>query len=154
LVASLRSEAVGLGEGAEAVLEDEEAGCEEDEEGDDRLERGTRRREQNCRASDGAEDARSDEQQHAAALSLEFGAIGEGPTQVAGPEGDGVGDVCGLRGIADGQQRRKGDERAAAGDGVDRAGREGGSEHGDAFEEGHEAGQSEIGNREAGAGWL
>jgi hypothetical protein len=85
-------------------------------------------------------------EQHATALSLESQGGRRGAAQVARPEGDRVRDVGGLRRVADGQERREGDERSAAGDGVDGAGGEGGGEDENAFEDGHGARQLEIGN--------
>ena len=67
----------------------------------------------------------ADEQQAAGPglLALELAALGHRAAEVAGAEGDGVGDVGRHRRHAEGGQRREGDEGAAAGHGVHRAGR-------------------------------
>ena len=59
-----------------------------------------------------------------AALAGELAAVGERAADVAGQDRDGVRDVRRDARVAGGQQRREGDERAAAGDGVDGAGAE------------------------------
>ena len=59
------------------------------------------------------------------ALALELATVGQRPAQVAGQHRDAVGDVGRHAPVARRQQRREGDQRAAAGDRVDAARREG-----------------------------
>ena len=68
-------------------------------------------------------------QPQAALMAAQIAELGEGPPQVAGAEGHGIGDVGGHRRDSHGHQHRKGDEGAAAGQGVHRSPGDGRQSH-------------------------
>lgn len=71
------------------------------------------------------EDRRGHKQVQATLLSPQVLGLGEGGSQVAGHQRDRVGHIGRYSREADSHQRRKGDQSAAAGDGIDRAGSHG-----------------------------
>ncbi len=73
-------------------------------------------------AEQAADDAGRDQVPEALLLAFEVVELCESAADIAGAEGDGVGDVGGNGGQADEGQHGEGDEGAAAGEGVDGSG--------------------------------
>ena len=72
-------------------------------------------------AGDAAQDAGRGQKPQVALMAAQVAELGNGPPQVARAEGHGVGDVGGHGGKPHCHEHRKGDEGAAAGQGVHRA---------------------------------
>ena len=108
-----------------------------DQRGDDRLERLRRQHEQQDRADQAAARRRRAEPDDPPPLALQFGAVAVHAAGHAGHQAHVVAHVREHRGIPEGEQRREGDQRAGADDGVDRARRQPGREDGEGLEEWH-----------------
>ena len=108
-------------------LRDEQPAREQDQERHDRLEDAGRADVEQDRADQAADRAGGAQPARAPALAGSSLAVGERAADVAGEQRDVVGDVGRDARIADREQRRKRDQRAAAGDRVDAAGEQPGA---------------------------
>ena len=94
---------------------------EEDQDRNDLVERALRQAQQQDAAGQAPQPTDDREPHDAISLAGQFAPVADGPAQRSQHQPDGVGDVRDQRRVAEGQQGGKGDQRAGADDGVDRA---------------------------------
>jgi ABC-type branched-subunit amino acid transport system substrate-binding protein len=111
----------------EPRLRDEQGARQQDEERHDGLEDRPGRRQQQHRAGDAPEDTGDRQHPHGRGAAHELRPAPGHAAGVAGEQRDGVGHVGRHRRVAGGEQRREGDERAAARDRVDGSGQQPGA---------------------------
>lgn len=120
--------------------------------GHDGVERGLRQHEQQHRPGDPAEQRCRPEAEHARPLPGQLAPVADGAGHGARDEADRVRHVGRDGRVAEGEQDRKGDQRAAADQGVDRAGRHAG--RGDGGDLGSAHGAAILARRSSVSAWT